>query len=61
MAVPNLSGSLCFISFAYILRVLQKSNIHTCQSCSPARVLVPDKITQIKATEEISKFKKNKQ
>ena len=37
-----------FISFhfhfiAYILRGLQKSNIHTCQSCSPARVLVPGK------------------
>ena len=29
-----------FHFIAYILRGLQKSNIHTCQSCSPARVLV---------------------
>ena len=44
LIVPTLF--IFFISFhfiAYILRGLQKSNIHTCQSCSPARVLVPGK------------------
>ena len=37
------SQSISFHFIADILRGLQKSNIHTCQSCSPARVLVPGK------------------
>ena len=34
---------ISFHFIAYIWRGLQKSNIHTCQSCSPARVPVPGK------------------